>query len=410
MTLDNSNIETKLLLENDWRDLFLKLQNRKALSRKEVKIAWNNLWNEWIKIDSRIVKNKFLPWKLKMGLAMRKIDPRIIMIAPTFLVSLASKGLTKEELLGFMDSFKEHGWFQEYKNESLPFASTVYSNGFGGDAIKTINVSTSAMIIAAAAGAPVYKMGSRSYYSLSGAQDFITAIGVKPQKNSQKVTALLKKIKIAYIDGTVTADNKTQELAESMALLPFANQLMKAFFYTFRYPILLFNPLNAKRHQRGISTLETEVVAATLLEMYPDIELAQVIAGMDETGQVMDEISNVGPTKISEIRNGKIKTFMTSPEDWGTEKSTPEEIRGGRGPENARITIEIFSGQRKDAHRDILLVNASQLIYLSGITNNFKDGTELAKKALDSGKALAKLKEFIVESDGSLAKFEELCK
>lgn len=408
LPLGETILMEKIGNEEWWRDLFFKIQTRKNLTREETRTAWNLLWDAWLNIDLKILRNRFLPWKFKTFWAMKKIDPRAVLTAPSFLIGLAAKGMTKEELMGLTDSFYDHKWFEDYMQFDVPFPNTVYSNGFGGDAINTINVSTTSMIIAAAAGAPVFKMGSRSYFSKAGSLDFLNAVGVKGLTTPQEVVDLIKKIKIAYVDGVSTADSATQSLGDAMAVIPFAQQLMKALTYPFRFPILCFNLLNARRLQRGVSTLDTEVVAEVLKESFDYIELAHVIAGMDEQGRIIDEVSNVGPTKITEIHDNKIETFETVPEDWGVKKSPSSAIEGGDGYENAKIALEIFLGLRDDAHKDLLLINASEYIYLAGLSENFKAGTELARKAIDSKAALVKLEEFVTESGGDISKFKTL--
>lgn len=146
--------------------------------------------------------------------------------------------------------------------------------------------------------------------------------------------------------------------------------------------------------------LDVETPAKVLQNYYPYTERAEIIAGMTDDGLVIDEVSNVGPTKVAELMNGKIVTYVTNPEDWGVTKATKEEIAGGDGSYNARITIEILLNQRHDAHKDLLLINASQFLYLAGIVQDRKAGTELARATIASGHALAKLKEFSAESGG----------
>ena len=391
-----------------WRDLLIRLQRRQDLPRETVRDAWTLLWEAWQQIDLGMLRNRFLPAKLRTILAMRRIDPRLIMAAPTLLMGLTAKGLSRDELAGLTDSFVDHHWFEDFMALEPPYPNTVYSNGFGGDDIKTINVSTSAMIIAAAAGTPVFKVGSRSYFSLSGAQDFVEAIGVRPLSKPQETVDLIREIKIAYVDGVTTADESTQALGEAWTAMPDALQLMKALTYPFRFPLLCLNPLRPKRVQRGISMLDTEVVGETLLAMHGYIELGQIVAGMDTQGRIIDEVSNVGPSKITEIRDGEMRTFTTQPEDWGVPTSSAQDLIGGDGTTNAALTLQVLACQRHGALRDLLLVNASQFIYLAGMAGSFKEGTDRAREAIDSGKALLKLQEFVTQSGGDPARLQEL--
>lgn len=391
-----------------WRDILYKLQMRCDLSREETREAWNLLWSEWEKFDLRYLKVGWIPSKLKTVLAMRRIDPMAGLIAPTFLMGLTAKGITRDELMGLVDSFHDHGWFEEYAKFDVPYPNTVYSNGFGGDAVKTINISTAAMIIAAAGGAPCYKMGSRTYFSRAGSHDFLSAVGVQASTTPKHALELLEKVKVAYIDGVATADGQTQELGAGLSMMPGSNQIMKALTYPFRFPILCLNPLKPRISQRGVSMLDTEVPTEVLRDYFPYTERVETIAGMTDDGLIIDEISNVGPTKITELKDGEINTFMTSPEDWGVSKAKKEEIIGDDGPTNARIIVEILMNKRHDAHRDILLINASQFLYLAGIADTRKHGTELARLAIEEGAALQKLKDFVTASGGTSTLLERI--
>ncbi len=393
--------------EKWWGEVLLKVQNQENLSMQTVEEAWSYLWDEWRKADPRMLKIKFLPSKLRLLLAMRKIDPMVMFVAPTFLVSIFAKELSDEEIVGFMNSFYKNNWFVDFQKRNSGH-NLVYTNGFGGDQISTINISTPATIIAGAAGAKVLKMGSHSYFGKSGAQNFTDEIGYKALETPEKVLEALGKSNAAYIDGPSTADSSTQGIANFMSKIPEGKEIMKALFYPFRYQILCFNFFNARIQQRGISTLKTEFVARLLLATIKEIDIAHITAGMDNSGRIIDEVSNVGKTKITVIKNNKIhETFFTSPSDWGVKERKPDEILGGFAKQNVKITLEVLMGKRDDAYSDLLAINASQLLYLGGVAKDIKSGTQLAKEAIASGKALEELKKFISSSGGSISKLEK---
>ncbi|MGH9929728.1 MAG: hypothetical protein ACREA9_10960, partial [Pyrinomonadaceae bacterium] len=110
-----------------WASRLRALQLRRDLSREDTRHAWNLLWEEWRKINTNVLRKKYLPEKLRMAIAFRKVDPMAMMIAPTFLMGLSAKGMTVEELSGLVDSFLDHGWFREYEGFELPDPNTVYS-------------------------------------------------------------------------------------------------------------------------------------------------------------------------------------------------------------------------------------------------------------------------------------------
>lgn len=388
---------------NEWwaRRLHL-LQSRHNLSREDTRKAWNLLWEEWAKLDTRFLNLHWLSDKIRMGLALRKVDPLACMIAPTFLMGLTAKGMTVDELAGLVDSFLDHGWFREYEKFELPDPMTVYSNGFGGDGIKTINVSTAAMIVAASAGVSCYKMGSRSYFSHSGSHDFLEIVGVRASTTAQHALQSLREAGIAFIDGVHTADRCTQGIGDGLAIMPRANQLMKVFTYPFRFPILCLNPLKPRISSRGVSTLDTEIPAEVLRSYYPYSERFEVVAGMSDDGIVIDEVSNIGPTKITEFRDGTMRTHFTTPADWGVRQVQPNEIRCADSWLAAMKVIAILGGHCNDAHADLVSINAAQFLYLAGKVRSRREGTEAARAAIADGAALKKLRVWVEVSGGSL--------
>jgi anthranilate phosphoribosyltransferase len=389
-----------------WASRLYLLQLRKNLTREDTRKAWSMLWDEWAKLDTRFLKARILPEKLRMALAFRKVDPLSLMLAPTFLVGLACKGMNVAELSGLVDSFIDHGWFREYESFELPDANSVYSNGFGGDAIRTINVSTTAMIVAAAAGVPCYKMGSRTYFSHSGSHNFLDLAGVKASSTPDHADRTLRQAGIAYIDGVATADGPTQGIGMGLAMMPGANKLMKAMSYPFRFPILCMNPLKPKLSIRGVSTLDTEIPAEVLRSYYPYTERFEVVAGMSTEGAIIDEVSNVGPTKITEYKDGEMRTYQTVPEDWGVRQAHPREIHCGEPWVAAVKAVAILRGFCNDAHKDLALINAGHFLYVAGKAKTRKEGTEMARAAVDDGRAIEKLHAWVEASGGQMGVFE----
>jgi anthranilate phosphoribosyltransferase len=379
---------------------------RQNLSREETRKAWNVLWDEWVQLDLQILKSRFLPEKLRIALAFRKVAPLALMIAPTFLMGLTAKGMSVDELAGLVDSFLDHGWFHEYEGYELPDPNTVYSNGFGGDGIKTINVSTGAMIIAAAAGIPCYKMGSRTYFSHSGSHNFLEIVGVKASVTPEHALHTLHSVGIAYIDGVATADVPTQAIGIGLSIMPGARQLMKTMTYPFRFPILCLNPLKPRISVRGVGTIDTEVPAEFLRSYYPYLQRLEVAAGVLPDGAIIDEISNVGPTKITALQDGEIRTSTTTPGDWGVRQAQPKEILCVDPWMSAVKIMAILRGACNDAHKDLLLINASQFLYLTGKAQSRKEGTEMARAAVDDGRALEKLRAWVEASGGEPSAFE----
>lgn len=389
-----------------WASRLQTLQNGKSLSREDTRRAWNLLWQEWEQIDIRRLRAGYIPEKLKLALAFRKVSPLALMIAPTFLMGLTAKGLSAPELAGLVDSFHDHGWFGEYQPYELPDPDTVYSNGFGGDAVKTINVSTAAMVIAAAAGASCYKMGSRTYFSHAGSHNFLDLVGVKASETPEQALKTLREIGLAYIDGVATCNGQTKDIGSGLSLMPHAKELMKAMTYPFRFPILCLNPLSPQVSIRGVSTLATEVPAEVIRDLFPYTKRVEVVAGLTPESWVIDEVSNVGPTKITEYREGQLQTFMTTPEDWGIKQSQTSHIRCNDPWLAAVKCMEVFTGHCHDANKDLLLINAGHFLYLAGKAETRREATAKARAAVDDGLALDKLRRWVESSGGEIGVFE----
>lgn len=404
--MSSASHNTKDGLNYWWASRLQTLQNGKSLSREDARRAWNILWEEWEKIDLNLLRAKYIPEKLKVALAFRKVSPLALMLAPTFLMGLTAKGLCADELAGLVDSFHDHGWFSEYQPYELPDPNTVYSNGFGGDAVKTINVSTAAMIIAAAAGASCYKMGSRTYFSHAGSHNFLDLVGVKASETPEHALKTLREVGVAYIDGVATCNGPTKNIGSGLSLMPNAKELMKAMTYPFRFPILCLNPLSPKLSIRGVSTLATEVPAEVIGQLFPYTERVEVVAGLTPEQWVIDEVSNVGPTKITEYRDGQLRTFMTTPEDWGVKEAKTKAIRCNDPWLGAVKCMEVFTGTCHDANKDLLLVNAGHFLYLAGKASTRREATEKARAAVDDGLALDKLRRWVEASGGEPGVFE----
>lgn len=396
----------KIDMNNWWATCLQSLQNGRGISRADARRGWNALWEEWEKIDVDLLRSNYLPEKVKLALAFRKVAPLTLMLAPTFLMGLTAKGLSVDELAGLVDSFHDHGWFSEYQEAELPDQDTVYSNGFGGDGVKTVNVSTAAMIIAAAAGAPCYKMGSRTYFSHAGSHNFLELVGVQASDSPQHALKTLREVGLAYIDGVATCSGPTKNIGAGLSLVPNAKELMKTMTYPFRFPILCLNPMNPRLSIRGVSTLETEVPAKVIRQLFPYTERLDVVAGLTPEERVIDEVSNVGPTKVTEYRDGELRTFMTNPEDWGVRQAQTKDIRCTDPWLAAVKCMEVFAGVCHDANKDLLLINAGHFLYVAGKANTRLEATEKARAAVEDGLALDKLRRWVEASSGELGVFE----
>jgi anthranilate phosphoribosyltransferase len=127
---------------------------------------------------------------------------------------------------------------------------------------------------------------------------------------------------------------------------------------------------------------------------------------MSSDGAVIDEVSNVGPTKVTEFKDGEMRTFQTSPEDWGVRQSHPRDIHCGEPWVAAVKAVAILRGFCNDAHKDLLLINAGHFLYVAGKAATRKEATEMARAAVDDGQAIEKLRQWVEVSEGQMGVFE----
>ena len=298
----------------------------------------------------------------------------------SFLTALRMKGETLEELVGFASVLRDKA-----ETISPKVGNYVDLVGTGGDCTYTFNISTTSAFAVAAAGLPVAKHGNRSISSKSGAGDVLEELGVNIMAEPATVERCVNEAGIGFMFAQLF--NKSMK---------YVGQARKEMGVRTVFNILgpLANPSRAKNMVVGVySPMLTEVVAKAMARL--GVERAFVVSGADN----MDEITLTGTTTISEIKDGEVKTFQFTPEEVGLKTCSLEELRGGDGQENAKITKAILSGEEKGPKRDIVLLNAGATLYVGGIAKDIKEGTKLAAEVIDSGKAKAVLDKLVEESN-----------
>lgn len=293
-----------------------------------------------------------------------------------FLALERVKGETLDELAGFAAVLRD-------KAETISPKVDNYIDlvGTGGDRTFTFNVSTTSAFVVAAAGLPVAKHGNRSISSKSGAGDVLEALGVNIMADPKKVEECVEKVGIGFMFA--------QLFNKSMRYVGQARSEM-GIRTVFNILGPLANPSRAKNMVVGVySSALTEKVATAMSRL--GVERAYVVSGEDN----MDEITLTGATTVSEIRDGAVTTFTITPEQFGMKRVSLEELRGGSGEENAKITRAILDGTERGAKRDIVLLNAGATLYVGGVAESMEAGVKLAAEAIDSGAAAQKLKELV---------------
>ncbi len=291
-----------------------------------------------------------------------------------FLLALRAKGERPEEIAGFVRGMKKAA------NTIKPRVAfrLVDTCGTGGDGLNTINVSTAAAIVTAAAGVPVAKHGNRAVTSMSGSSDVLEALGIKVDLAPEHVKKTIEEIGIGFMFAPVfhPAMKRVAGIRKKLGVRTVFNILGP-----------LTNPAGAKGQVIGVFDKRLcEPIACALAEL--GTEQALVVHG-----DGMDEISNTGETYVAELKNGKVSTYTLTPESLGMLRANPEDIVGGYPKENARDLLRIFKGQ-KGPKRDLIVMNAAAALYVSGIVGSIRQAIPIAEDAIDSGKVMVKFNQF----------------
>lgn len=252
--------------------------------------------------------------------------------------------------------------------------------GTGGDNAHSFNISTTSALVAAAGGMKVSKHGNRAASSLCGTADCLEALGVNIQQDPEKCIELLEKAGMCFFFA--------QKYHPAMKYVgPIRKELGIRTVFNILGP--LTNPGSPKMQLLGVyDDYLVEPLADVLMSL--GVKRGMVVYGMDK----LDEISLSADTKVCEFSNGEKKTYMIKPEDFGFERCTKEDLKGGTPEENAKITLDILNGATGHK-RNAVLMNAGASLYIGGKADTFADGIKLAAEIIDSKKALETLNKVI---------------
>jgi anthranilate synthase/phosphoribosyltransferase len=294
----------------------------------------------------------------------------------SFLTALTMKGETVEEIAALAEVFRRKATPVPVK-KSL---SCVDMCGTGGDSSGTFNISTTASFIACGAGVKVAKHGNRSITSRAGSADVLEALGVPIDLSPEDSAKAIEKIGMSFLFA--------QKYHPAFKHIGGARKDI-GFRTIFNMLGPLLNPAGAKRQLMGVfdGTL-TEKIAKVLSVL--GSERALIVYGNDG----LDEISLTATTKITELKDGWIRTYTFDPRAYGFDYCTAVDLKGGTPSENASIVQRILGGE-KGPKRDISLINAAAAIMASGNENSFETSLEAARRSLDSGKALDTYNELV---------------
>ena len=293
----------------------------------------------------------------------------------SFLTALRMKGETVAEITGFAKAMLE-------KVDTFDLAKETFADtcGTGGDSLNTFNISTAVAFVVAGAGLAIAKHGNRALSSRCGSADVLETLGVKLAIPKEKVKECIEKIGIGFLFAP------SFHPAMKYALSPRQEMGMRTVFNILGP---LTNPLGANVRLLGVYEPSlTEPLARVLKNL--KVRGAFVVWGEDG----LDEISITSRTRITELKEGKIKTYYIQPEDFGIKRASLEELRGGTKEENASILTDVLKG-KKGPRRQIVLINAGVCLAAADLAKDLKEGIKMAQDSIDSGKAKEKLEQLI---------------
>jgi anthranilate phosphoribosyltransferase len=292
-----------------------------------------------------------------------------------FMAALATKGETFEELAGAARAMR-----RKAARIQVSAPAVLDTCGTGGDGGGTFNISTTTAFVVAGCGVTVAKHGNRSVSSRCGSADLIEALGVNLNADPELVEEAVAEIGIGFL------------------FAPLYHGAMKHAAATRKELGIrsIFNMLGPLTNPAGADCQLLGVYAPQLTEMFAEAlrllgsRCAFVVHGHDG----LDEISVCAPTRVTELKNGLLRTYDMDPERYFGRRAAPEEVAGGDPGRNTEITRAVLAG-KKSACRDVVVLNAAAALMVAGKADSMESGLRLAAESIDSGAAAGKLERLI---------------
>lgn len=297
-----------------------------------------------------------------------------------FLMGMRVKGETVGEIAAAVSILRE---------KMVPVAApedAIDIVGTGGDGAGTLNISTGAALVVAAAGIPVAKHGNKALSSKSGSAEALQALGIRLDLTPEQIGACIAQAGIGFMfaPNHHPAMRHVGPARMEMGIRTMFNLLGPQ-----------SNPAGVRRYVLGVYDREwVEPVAAALLANRA--QSAWVVFG--DSG--LDELSTTGPSFVSAIKDGNLTSFEVTPEDAGLPRASLGELVGGDPAHNAEALRRLLAGE-KSPYRDIVLLNAAAAFIVAGKAETLKDGVVLGAETIDSGKAEAGLEKLVAASQAA---------
>jgi anthranilate phosphoribosyltransferase len=298
-----------------------------------------------------------------------------------FLTALKLKGETADELTGAARSMRRHAVLVDVRGLSV-----VDTCGTGGDASGSFNISTAAALITAGAGVPVAKHGNRSVTSRCGSADVLERLGVNLEAPPEAMEESLAETGLAFLFAPKL------HLAMRHATGP---RRELGFRTVFNLLGPLTNPAGAKAQVLGVFAPElTEMFAEVLRRLGSRHVL--VVHGLDG----LDELTTVTRSRVSELKDGRIRTYELDPLELLGAYATPQDVSGGEPEANAAILRALLAGE-PGAPREIACLNAAAALIAADRVSGFEEGLAMARRSIDTGRARAVLSALIAKTQGA---------
>ncbi|MDT3682476.1 MAG: anthranilate phosphoribosyltransferase [Trueperaceae bacterium] len=300
--------------------------------------------------------------------------------AAALLAALRMRGETVDEITGFAEAMRQRA-IKVPVHEGGPLVDTC---GTGGTGVDTINISTTAMFVAAAGGARLAKHGNVGVTRKSGSANVLEALGVDLDASPERLAESIDVHGLAFI--------YARRFHPAMGFVaPIRADLQARTIFNNLGP--LTNPAGADRQLMGVYDPRlTETLAAVLRGL--GVKRALVVHG-----DVIDDFTVTGPSKVTELHeDGSLTTYIVTPEEVGLRRHPLAELAGSDPVTNAQHLRAVLANEGGEAKRDVTVFNAGAALYLAGLADSLAGGVEAAEAALDSGAAARKLQEYLAFS------------
>ncbi len=296
-----------------------------------------------------------------------------------FLAMMRMKKATAEEIAGLAQSLRNH-----VVRVDVDLPNMIDTCGTGGAGVKTFNISTASAFVAAGAGVYVAKHGNRGITSRCGSADVLEKLGVNIDPGPDVVAQCIRETHVGFMFAP-----------KYHPAMRFVQPIRKSLDFRTAFNILgpLANPAGVKAQVMGVSDPEL------LDRIIESLKMLGARRAMVVHGQGMDEISLLGKTRVVELRDGWVTSFMLDPKDYGIANAPIDALGSGDAVTNAAVIRDILAGKVKGPRRDIVMLNAAAGIVVAGLADSFAQALPLAEASIQQGKALHCLERLVEVSN-----------